>query len=200
MKSFKIGITGGIGVGKTTVCNIIEAMGYPVFYSDDVAKRLQNENIELKTEIIHLFGEKAYLNNQLNRPYIAECVFSNPTLLQQLNEIIHPKVRAAFEEFCKKYNNSEFIFNEAAILFESGGNKKMDANILVIADEEIRIQRAMKRDHVTKEVVLKRIQHQWPQEKLMDLSDFHIKNDEKSPLIPQIVDLFEKLKNHFISS
>ena len=200
MKSFKIGITGGIGVGKTTVCNIIEAMGYPVFYSDDVAKTLQNENLELKNDIIDLFGEKSYLKNQLNRTYIAECVFSNPILLKQLSEKVHPKVRASFEEFCLKYQNSKFIFNEAAILFESGGYKKMDANVLVIADEEIRIQRVMNRDNISKEIVLKRIQHQWPQEKLINLSDFRIENNEKSLLIPQIVDLFEKLRNHFISS
>ena len=200
MNSFKIGITGGIGVGKTTVCNIIEAMGYPVFYSDKVAKALQNKNIELKSEIIHLFGEKAYLNNELNRPYIAECVFSNPILLQQLSEKVHPKVRASFEEFCHKHNKSEFIFNEAAILFESGGYKKMDATVLVFANEETRIQRVINRDKVSKEIVLKRIQHQWSQETLMSLSDYSIENNEKSLLIPQIVDLLDKLRNHFISS
>lgn len=200
MNSFKIGITGGIGAGKTTVCNIIEAMGYPVFYSDVVAKALQNENIELKSEISHLFGEKAYPNNELNRSYIAESVFSNPTLLQKLNEIVHPKVRASFDEFCQKYKNSAFIFNEAAILFESDGYKKMDANVLVIANEETRIQRVMNRDNVSKEIVLKRIQNQLSQEKLIQLSDFCIENNEKDLLIPQIIALFEKMRNHFISS
>jgi dephospho-CoA kinase len=161
---------------------------------------LQNEDEELKSEIIQLFGENAYLNNELNRPYIAACVFSDSNLLQQLNKLVHPKVRAAFEEFCQKHNNSTFIFNEAAILFETGSHKQFDANVLVISNNETRIQRVMKRDNVSREIVLKRMQNQWNQEKLMDLSNFLIKNDENKLLIPQIIDLLEKLKNHFISS
>ena len=123
MKSLKIGITGGIGSGKSTVCQILEAMGYPVFYSDKEARYLQENNTHVIAQIKSLFGEDCYENGLLKRKEIAQHVFSNPLLLEQLNQIVHPAVRESFEHFTANLNNP-FVFNEAAILLQTDAYKK----------------------------------------------------------------------------
>ncbi|MDB2657310.1 dephospho-CoA kinase, partial [Crocinitomicaceae bacterium] len=142
----KIGITGGIGSGKSMVGKILESMGYPVFYSDDQAKLLADRNPEIRHDLIDLFGPEVYNEAGLNRPFLAEKIFGDETLRQQVNQIIHPRVREAFDQFADNHA-SPFVFNEAAILIETGAHKNFDALVLVTAPEEIRIQRVQARDN-----------------------------------------------------
>lgn len=200
MYPFRIGITGGIGAGKTTACKIIETMGYPVFYADKVAKSLQTNDTDTIKETIALLGQNAYQNDNLNRSFLAQQLFSNPKLLQQYNDIIHPKVRSKFELFVKENQQSKFVFNEAAILFETGSYKNFDATILVIADETTRIQRIVKRDQLEVEAIKKRMKNQWHQDKLKKMANYIISNNENEMLLPQINTIMEKLNNQFISS
>ena len=155
-----IGITGGIGSGKSIIGHILTTMGYPVYYSDQEAKWVMNNDPELRKDLIAVFGEEAYLNNELNRPFLAEKIFTSPELKEKINQIVHPKVRKRFSDFVAN-SSSPVVFNEAAILFETGGFKDFDATILVIADKETRIQRVMQRDTITREQVEARMNNQW---------------------------------------
>lgn len=188
----KIGLTGGIGSGKTTVARIIEKLGFPVFYSDLVSKSLMTENASVVKSVIEIFGEQAYANGLLNRAYLAQIVFNNPSLLNALNEIIHPEVRTAYDVFCEKYKHKKLIFNEAAILFETGAYKRFDYNLLVTASEEIRIRRVMERDQLSESQVRARMNNQWSDEKKIPLADFVVFNDEE-PLQPQIETIIERI-------
>jgi len=167
-------------------------MGYPVFYSDAESKKLLNTDPTVKRAILALFGTNAYQEDQLNREFIAEHVFNNPELLAQLNAIAHPAVRAAFEKWVTE-QSSPLVFNEAAILFETGIYKNYDASILVTAPLELRINRVIDRDNSDRESIQKRIEKQWPDEKKRSLADFEIVNNENDLLIPQVLDLIKKL-------
>jgi len=188
----KVGITGGIGSGKSLVSKILQSMNFPVFYSDLEAKKIIQENKEVKEKLIALFGAKIFLNNQLNRTYFAGIIFSDNEALKKVNAIVHPLVRWEFEEFAKN-QTSDFVFNEAAILFESGGHKQMDKVVLVSAPEEMRIERVMKRDEVTKDQVIERMSNQWSDEQKRQLADFEIINDETHALIHQIEKMLNSL-------
>ena len=181
----KIGITGGIAAGKSLVSDILEEMGYPVFYSDRVAKELIRISPSLKQQIMNLLGNQAYLNDKPNTTFIAATVFGQPELLEKLNAIIHPAVRHAFTEWCKR-QISPIVFNEAAILFETGMYHQYDAVLLVTAPLETRINRAMLRDGSTKEEVLKRMDRQWPDEDKVSLASYVIINDDQTPVLRQI--------------
>jgi dephospho-CoA kinase len=186
IEKIKVGITGGIGSGKSLVCQILENMGYEVFYSDKVAKELVRNSLEIRTEIISILGENAYdLKGQYNSKYISEIVFKAPKKLIQLNQIIHPKVRKEFEYFVSR-SNSKIIFNEAAILYETGGNENFDKIILITAPLETRIKRCMTRDKSTKEQVFSKINQQWSDEKKRSFNPIEVINDEKTPLLTQI--------------
>ena len=188
-----IGITGGIGSGKSFVCRIIAAMGYPVFYSDQVAKDIMVNTQDAISEIKAVFGEEAYTNSgELNKEYLSEQIFNDVSLRDAINKIVHPKVRLAFETLAKN-SNAKLIFNEAAILFETGAYKKFDKIILVTAPKEVRINRVIKRDNIAKEAVENRMKAQWPDEKKAELADFIINNDEKEMLLPQIEKIISKL-------
>lgn len=181
----KIGVTGGIGSGKTTVCKIIEKLGFPVFYSDEEAKDLMLTNATIIDGVKKLFGEAAYQDGALNRPYLAQIVFNNPSLLSALNQVIHPEVRNAFDNFAQQNKYKKLVFNEAAILFETGAYKNFDFTILVSAPIELRVKRVCERDHVSEQDVLKRMQNQWPDENKIPLADFVVHNDQQA-LQPQI--------------
>jgi dephospho-CoA kinase len=183
-----IGITGGIGSGKSIIGLILSTMGYPVYYSDQEAKWVMNKDPELRKELIAVFGEKTYENNELNRPFLAEKIFTSPHLKDKINELVHPKVRKRFADFVAK-QTSPFVFNEAAILFETGGYKDFDATILVVADKETRIQRVMERDNITKEQVEARMNNQWTDEQKLKLANFVIHNNETDLLVPQVLDV-----------
>jgi dephospho-CoA kinase len=182
----KIGVTGGIGSGKSTVCKVIEKMGYPVFYSDIEAQKAMSNDVGLKEALIQLLGEQVYVNNELNRNYISNLIFSNPQLLTEINKCVHPVVRELFSNFVVKNKDSKLVFNEAAILFETGAYKNFDATILVVADEKQRIERVMKRDSISKEQVEERMKSQWNDEEKIGLADFVISNNDSSLVLPQI--------------
>lgn len=187
-----VGVTGGIGSGKTFVCNLFAEKGVPIYITDIEAKRIMNLNAEVKNEIINLFGSQAYINEVLNRTYISKLVFENKQLLNQLNAIVHPAVAQDFENWYIK-NQKKLVIKESAILFETGAYKKCDATILVTAPMEVRIKRVMKRDNIAKDLVEKRINNQWNDEKKMQLADYIIENFDKQNTIKQVNKLFLKL-------
>ncbi|HLW39495.1 MAG TPA: dephospho-CoA kinase [Brumimicrobium sp.] len=189
----RVGITGGIGAGKTTVCKEIEKMGYPVFYSDDEAKKLMTDNAEVVQKITELFGKEAYVNRQLNRKHLAQQIFTNENLKEALNQIVHPAVRKAFVQWSET-QTAEIVFNEAAILFETGQYKTFDYTVLVTAPSSIRIERVVKRDNTTPEEVQKRINNQWPDEKKIQFASFVIVNDGKREILPQTEEIIHKIK------
>ena len=172
-----IGLTGGIGSGKTTVARFIEEMGYPVYNSDTRAKDLVNESDDLKAAIIQLLGSQAYDENGLyDRKYVGSVVFSNDELLKQLNAIIHPAVNKDFHDWIKRQSR-EIIFKETALLFELKLNLQCDKSLLVTADESIRIKRVMDRDSKTYREVEKVIDNQMPERKKIRLADYVIENN-----------------------
>jgi dephospho-CoA kinase len=187
----KIGITGGIGAGKSTVCSIIEHLGHPVYYADIEAKRLLIEDPELVQGLIRLCGPDVYVDGGLNRKLLASKIFQNEQLLKLVNELVHPKVYEDFVQWCEIQTN-DLLFYEAAILFETGSNSKLDSTILVVADTEKRIERVMKRDQVTRDQVLERIEKQWSQERKIKLASFLIQNNEE-PILIQVLDILDKL-------
>lgn len=180
----RIGITGGIGSGKSLVAEIIKAMGYPVYNSDERAKELTESNPKIKEGLIHLFGEEIYQNGTLNKFALAQAIFSDESLREKVNALIHPIVREDFNLWALAQNNS-LVFNESAILFETGSFKKFDAIILVYAPTELRIKRIMKRDNCSENEVLKRMNSQFSDEEKYQLTEFRVLNDEQTPLLVQ---------------
>ena len=181
----RIGITGGIGAGKSLVAKIIKAMGSPVYNSDERAKELTESNPKIKEGLIHLFGEEIYQNDTLNKFALAQAIFSNESLREKVNALIHPIVREDFNLWALAQNNS-LVFNESAILFETGSFKNFDAIILVYAPKELRIKRIMKRDNCSENEVLKRMNSQFSDEEKYQLTEFRVLNDEQTPLLVQV--------------
>ena len=181
----RIGITGGIGAGKSLVAEIIKAMGYPVYNSDERAKELTESNPKIKEALIHLFGEEIYQNDKLNKFALAQAIFSDESLREKVNALIHPIVREDFNLWALAQNNS-LVFNESAILFETGSFKNFDAIILVYASKELRIKRIMKRDNCSENEVLKRMNSQFSDEEKYQLTEFRVLNDEQTPLLVQV--------------
>lgn len=177
MKKKIIGLTGGIGSGKTTVAKFFEKEGIPIYNSDIRAKQVMNEDLELKKQIIQLFGEESYLNDQLNRPYIASKTFSNPKKLAQLNALVHPAVYRDFDLWINRQTSS-IVLKEAAILIETGGYKLCDILVVVMVDQEIRIQRTIERDGLSREDVISRINNQTTDDSRIKLADFIIDNSQ----------------------
>ncbi len=188
----KIGITGGIGSGKSCVSRIIKSMGFPVYHSDESAKLLMESNQEIKEGLLLLFGESIYEKGELNKKKLAELIFESPELREKVNALVHPIVRADFAQWASN-QSKEIVFNEAAILFETGANTNFDATILVIAPEAIRIDRVMKRENCSRELVLKRIHSQWSDEQKSSLATYQIINDSVSPLLIQVEKVLEKI-------
>ena len=170
-----IGLTGGIGSGKTTVARMFAALGVPVYIADDRAKYIMHTDPEVRNAICTLFGKEAYRNDQLNKQYLATIVFSDPEKLQQLNAIVHPAVDKDFQDWLHIQDFS-YVIKEAAILFESGGYKKCDQIILVQSPERIRVERVIHRDKTTEKEVRNRMKNQWTDDKKRALSDHIINN------------------------
>jgi dephospho-CoA kinase len=188
-----IGITGGIGSGKTFVCQILEAMGYPVFYSDIEAKAILVNSLNVKNQIIELFGHEAYLNNKsLNKTFLSSKIFNDKQLLSKMNAIVHPAVRQYFLEWTNQ-QNSTLVFNEAAIIFESGIQKKYDSIVLVTGSEKTKMKRIQLRDNSTVLDIQKRMGNQWTDQKKKQLTDLIIVNDDDIMLLPQINNVLERL-------
>jgi dephospho-CoA kinase len=186
----KIGITGNIGGGKTTVSKIFEILQVPVFYADDAAKKVMVEDQILINELKTAFGTEAYFNDgELNRKHIADIVFNNDTQLTKLNAIVHPAVFRAFDAWTASIKNAPYVMKEAALLFESSSYKMCDYSIMVTAPLELRIQRVMARNGLTREEVESRNARQFSEEKKTDLADYVIRNDDTELVIPQILEL-----------
>ncbi len=182
----KIGITGGIGSGKSYVCRIIRSMGYPVYDCDSAAKRLMSESRHIIERLTTLIGSNAYLpDGSLNRTSVAQFLFANQSNADKINSIVHPVVKDDFLSwvFAQK---SDLVFMESAILFESGFNNAVDSTLAVCAPKETRIQRAMQRDNATREQIEARIQRQMSDEKIRSLADYIIENDGITDINPQI--------------
>jgi len=190
----KIGITGGIGSGKTTVCKVFELLGVPVYYADAAARELLENDNNIKDKIVAVFGDGVIdENNRIVRTKIASLVFGNKEKLEMLNGIIHPEVALHFETWLKQYSTVSYILKEAAIMFESGAYLQMDKLITVSAPEALRIARVTKRDGVSAEEVKRRIQNQLSEEERIQRSGYVIKNDEQQLVIPQIIELHKEL-------
>lgn len=190
----KIGLTGGIGSGKSTVARLLVALGYPVYLADDEAREIVNNDIDVRRQIIDLLGSQSYDASGYNRKYVAGLVFKDKKLLQQLNEIVHPAVASHFLSWCNQHAGYNVIFQEAAILFENGSYRRFDKTILVTAPEEVRITRVMQRDHLSREDVLVRLNNQWPDVEKINLADFLVKCDGEHLVIPQVNEIIKGLK------
>lgn len=188
----KVGLTGGIGSGKSMVARIFAALGIPIYYADEAAKRIQQEDPEVREQIIGLLGEEAYHNGVLNRTYVSSIVFSDKTKLEQLNAIVHPATIRDAEQWLTA-QTTPYAIKEAALIFESGSQRDLDFVIGVTAPMALRIQRTMARDGVTEEQVRHRMEKQISDKIKMRLCDAVIINDEKQLLLPQVLDLHQKL-------
>lgn len=188
----RIGLTGGIGSGKSTAAQIFEVLGIPVYYADTEAKKLMNEDDQVRSAITKLFGKESYSNNVLNRKYISSIVFSDPAKLEFLNAIVHPATKKDAENWMLK-QTTPYAIHEAALIFEAKVNERLDCVIGVSAPEELRIQRAMERDNVNREEILKRMSSQLDENIKMSKCDFILINDEQRLLIPQVLELHQKL-------
>lgn len=191
--SLLVGITGGIGSGKSTIAKWLELKGYPVFYADMEAKKIlfQAETIQ---HLINQFGDGILENGQLDKTKLGTLVFNQPDKLQQLNKIIHPLVAKAFSNWVQQHSNHSILFKEAAILFETGGYKSLDYNILVTAPKEVRIQRVIQRDSLSKEDVLRRMKQQLPDSVKRKLADFTIYNIHLEKAYQKASSILKKLE------
>jgi dephospho-CoA kinase len=188
----KVGITGGIGSGKTFICLIFKYLGIPTYHADIESKRLINNDLNLKAAIKKEFGENIYSGEILDRKKLAEIVFANRELLQVINGLVHPVVEQDFERWCNK-QKSLYVLEESAIIFENNLAARFDKTILVTSPEDIRIERVCKRDNVYKKDVLLRIKNQWSDEQKVKLADFVINNDGQNLIISQVMQIHKAL-------
>ncbi len=181
----KIGITGGIGSGKSVVAQLLSVHGIPVYIADEESKKLTNTSPTIRERLIHIFGPDIYIHESLNKPLLAKAIFENKDLLLQVNQIIHPEVNKHFQAWRERLQQPCCAI-ESAILFESGFNKIVDVSLLVYAPLEIRIQRVLLRNRSTEESVRKRMESQIPDEEKKLWADYIITNDGTQPLLPQV--------------
>lgn len=187
-----VGLTGGIGSGKTTVANFFKELNVPVYIADNEAKKLMNVSKILKRKIKKVFGDEAYINDELNRPFIASKIFKDKSLLNKMNAIVHPKVGKHFLKWLEKQEHP-YVIKEAAILFENDGYKDCDYIITVIADKQVRINRILERDNTTKQKINAIMQNQWKDEDRVTLSDFVIVNNTLKNTKEQVFETHKKL-------
>jgi len=188
----KVGLTGNIGSGKSTITEIFKVLGVPVFHADVEAKLLFQE-VEVKDELLKLFGQNIFTNGEVDRPKLASFVFNDSKALHTLNSIIHPRVRQKLFNWLETKEDHPYIIQEAAILFESGFSDFFDKTILVSCPDEVAIKRVIARDGVSEDEVKQRIRNQWPERKKLKLSDYIINNDGKELVIPQVLKIHEEL-------
>ncbi len=189
----KAGITGGIGSGKSIVCEVFKLLGVPVYNADNAAKILSDTDSELRNELIQSFGENIYDGQILNRSLFSEIIFNDAEALNKTNKIFHPRVINHFLGWAEEYNNKPYILLEAAILFESGTFKMLDKIITVTAPEKTRISRVLNKRSISKHIIEKIIQNQLPEEEKIRQSHYVIHNDNKTLILPQILEINEEL-------
>lgn len=188
----KVGVTGGIGSGKSMVCNLFKCLEVPVFNADEAGRRLLEEDRNIIEQVQDIFGGEIIFEGKPDRKKIAEIVFSNPGKLKQLNSVIHPAVRKNFNEWAAE-QSTPYVIDEAAILFETGIYKQLDFMILVIAPEQLRIKRVMQRDGSDERAVKERMENQWSDEEKKKIADFVIMNDGVTPLLPQVMEIHKSI-------
>ena len=188
-----IGLTGGIGSGKTTIANYFKSFGIPLYIADDEARKIM-QSAEITEAIKNVFGDTVFENEKLNREELAKIVFNNPEKLEKLNKIVHPAVKKHFEQWLLQHTAAPYVIYEAAILFESGSYKNCDLIITVTAPVESRIQRVIERDKTTRELVLKRMNAQWTDEQRISKSDFIIENTSIETTKLEVVKILKILK------
>jgi dephospho-CoA kinase len=191
-KPLLVGLTGGIGSGKSTVAKVFESLGAPVFNSDVIAKKIVNSDIDVINEIIEEFGD-VYLDGKLDKVKMADIVFNDNTALKKLNKIVHPKVATCFEDWVDRNKTKKILVKEAAILIESGAYKQMNKIVVVTAPKSIRIERVVNRDHTTKEKVIERIDSQFSDEKRAGFANYSIDNGGDLLVIPQVLAIYNTL-------
>ncbi|MFC5195993.1 dephospho-CoA kinase [Bizionia hallyeonensis] len=187
-----VGLTGGIGSGKTTVAKLFGQLGVPTYFADDEAKALMNRSKVIKRKLIALFGDEAYKNQKLNRPFLAEAIFNDKNLLKAMNAIVHPKVASHFKKWTEK-QQTDYVLKENAILFEHGGEKDCDFTILVTAPESIRIERVIARDQRTKAQVQAIINNQLPEQEKIKKATFVIENTDLNATKKQVIKVHQNL-------
>lgn len=187
-----IGLTGGIGSGKTTVAKMFSALGIPVYIADVEARKLTNNSKIIRRKLIQLLGEKAYSEKGLNRAFVADKIFNDKELLWAVNEVIHPKVAEHFKKWAQR-QKAPYVIKEAAILFENGGYKQCDAVILVTAPKDDRIARVMARDNTTKAEIEQRMDNQWPDKEKQRLAHFVIHNIAMEATRKRVADIHKSL-------
>ncbi len=188
----KVAVTGGIGAGKTTVSNLFEKIGIPVFNSDEIAKELMHNDKQLKSDIIKAFGNESYINNELNRAYLSDIVFNDETLLNKINSIVHPQVEKEFNQWLLN-QQSKYIIYESAIIFENNSEDLFDKIICVIAPEEDVISRVMKRNNFSRDKVISIISNQLPDQVKINKADYIIENINKSDLTDRVLEIHNKI-------
>lgn len=193
MSKVLVGITGGIGSGKSVVSKILKIIGYPVYDSDTEARRLNEQDPDVKQQLMAAFGEDIYADGKLNKPKLASLIFQSDENRLLVNSIVHPAVKRDFLQWAER-QQTDIVFLEAAILYESGFNEFMNKVVAVTAPEDVRIQRAMKRDNATEQQVVNRIHSQMNQNELARMADYVVVNDNCLPLLPQVEALVNNLK------
>lgn len=193
----KVGITGGIGSGKSVVSELLRSMGYPVFDTDREAKQLMERSAIIRTKLTEAFGDQVYSESGLNRPYLASLIFHDPAARLQVNAIVHPEVRSYFQNWCEG-QHSDVVFFESAILYESDFHHLADAIWVVSAPEKVRLMRTVRRDGVTPEQVLARMRSQLAQEEKEARADFVIQNNNEEALIPQVLSGLARIREALV--
>jgi len=192
MGGLKVGITGGIGSGKTTVCRIFETLGIPVFYADDRAKALMNEDPTLITALKQSFGKDLYTEGKLNRQLLAAKVFNDPSALQQLNQLVHPATKRDYLHWLQS-QHAAYTIKEAALFFETGLDKDMNFLVGVSTPQELRIERVKSRSGLSETEILARIQRQMDEDEKMSRCHLVLNNDDRQALLPQVLTLHQYL-------
>ena len=192
-RPYIIGVTGGIGSGKSVVCRLFQLMGLPVYISDDETKQLMVCDEAIRTGLIELLGPEVYLPEGLNKPLLAAYLFASADHAATINALVHPRVKADFRRWVQRHNEAPLVAIESAILIEAGFRNEVDAAVMVTAPIEVRIQRAMQRDGSSREQVEQRIRHQMSDEAKAALVDYQLVNDGQHPLIPQVLQLIAAL-------
>ncbi|MDX1471450.1 MAG: dephospho-CoA kinase [Flavobacteriaceae bacterium] len=192
-----VGLTGGIGSGKTTVSKMFKDLGVPVYIADERAKYLMNNSPQLKSKIIEIFGEDSYNKDGLNRPYLADLIYKDKSALSQINSVVHPAVNEDFKEWLKLQKGS-YIIKEVAVIFEYGYEAQYDFIITVVAEKETRIDRLLKRDNTSREKILEIMNNQLSDEEKIKSSDFVIHNNSIGETQQAVLEIHEKLSKNFL--
>ncbi len=188
-----IGLTGGIGSGKSTVASIFQQLGVPVFIADEESKRILESDFILQEKLVELLGPQLITEGQIDKAYMAQRIFKDKALLQAVNAILHPLVGNAFKQWTLQHQDQAYIIREAAILFESNTYRDCDKIIVVTAPEELRLQRVMQRSNISAQAVKDRMAQQWPQEKKNALAHYLIDNSGEKSLIKQVIAIHENI-------